>query len=73
MIRYRPGDVNKKCQITFNDDVWIQPDGIVMTRNQGELTSPRWYYRDNPINGIGEKENLAKLTAWDNTSPWETL
>ena len=49
------------------------PDGLVFTKLPGKLTQNRWVYRDNPWNGIGEKEYRGKLIILDNTPPWEHL
>lgn len=52
-------------------EVYQCPDGLVFTKLPGELSNNRWVYKDNPWNGIGEKEYRDKLIIWDNTSPWE--
>lgn len=46
-------------------------NGLIKTKNPGKLVGNRWQYRDNPWNGIGEKEYITKLKLWDNTTPWE--
>ena len=52
-------------------EVYQCPDGQVCTKLPGKLAGNRWAYRDNPWNGIGEKEYRDKLNIWDNTTPWE--
>lgn len=52
-------------------EVYQGPDGLVFTKLPGRLSNNRWVYKDNPWNGIGEKEYRDKLLIWDNTSPWE--
>lgn len=69
MTRDRVGDVNRRHQVTSNYDTWIEPDGIVKTKPQGKLISPRWNYRDNPINGIDEKEYVTHFRCWENRAP----
>jgi hypothetical protein len=73
MTRDRVGDINRKHQVVFIYDAWIQPDGIIKTKYPGKLTSPRWNYRDNPINGIGEKEYAAHFRCWENKPPKEVI
>lgn len=51
-------------------EVFQCPEGLVFTKLPGKLSNNRWIYRDNPWNGIGEKEYREKLIKWDNTSPW---
>ena len=69
MTRDRAGDVNRKHLVIENYDPWIQPDGTVKTKPQGNLMSPRWCYRDNPINGLGEKEYTTHFRCWENRAP----
>ena len=69
MTRDREGDVSKKRQVVRRIEAWITPDGIVKTKNQGLLIIPRWYYRDNPVNGLGEKEFRMHFSKWENTPP----
>lgn len=69
MTRDREGDVSRKRQVVRRLDAWIQPDGTVRTKNQGMLIAPRWYYRDNPVNGLGEKEFRMHFSKWENRSP----
>lgn len=69
MTRDREGDVSRKRQVVRRIDAWIQPDGTVKTKNQGTLIIPRWYYRDNPINGLGEKEFRMHFSKWENRPP----
>ena len=52
-------------------EVFQDPSGQVNTKKPGELAGNRWEYRDNPWNGIGEKEYRCKLEIWSNTTPWE--
>ena len=47
------------------------PNGQIKPKIPGPLVENRWRYRDNPWNGIGEKEYTTKLKLWDNTTPWE--
>ena len=47
------------------------PDKRIKLKLPGKLVENRWRYRDNPWNGIGEKEYITKLKLWDNTTPWE--
>lgn len=58
-------------KIKEQNQVYQCPDGLVFTKLPGKLSSNRWVYKDNPWNGIGEKEYRSKLEIWDNTSPWE--
>ena len=69
MTRDREGDVSRKRQVIRRYEAWIQPDGTVETRNQGILNKPRWYYRDNPVNGLGEKEYRTHFSEWENRPP----
>jgi hypothetical protein len=38
MTRDRVGDINRKHQVVFIYDAWIQPDGIIKTKYPGKLT-----------------------------------
>ena len=70
MIRDRMGDVNIKRFITHREDAWVTPNGNIHMRHPGKLTGPKWYYRDNPINGLGEKEYREHFSDWENRTPW---
>lgn len=52
-------------------EVFQRPNGQVCMKLPGKLAGNRWVYRDNPWNGIGEKEYRVKLSIWNNTTPWE--
>ena len=52
-------------------EVFQDPHKQVRTKKPGGLAGNRWQYRDNPWNGIGEKEYRSKLEIWSNTTPWE--
>ena len=38
----------------------------------GKLSNNRWAYRDNPWNGLDEKEWADFFRRYENISPWET-
>ena len=69
MTRDREGDVSRKWRVIRIRDVLILPDGIIKTKPQGKLIAPRWNYRDNPINGLGEKEDRTHFSEWENKPP----
>ena len=73
MTRDRDGDINRKFRVIVDEDVWQQPNGIVKTKYPGKLVGPRWYYRDNPINGVGEKEYANHFRYWENKPPKEVI
>ena len=64
-------NIFKRKKIKELYEVYQSPDGQVVTKLPGKLSTNRWNYMDNPINGIGEKEYRDKIFIWDNTSPWE--
>ena len=68
MTRDREGDTNRKRMVIPRVDAWLSPVGEVNMRNPGKYASPRWYYRDNPIEGIGEKEFTVHFKYLENRS-----
>ena len=68
MTRDREGDTNRKYRVIPRMDAWISPEGYINMRNPGKYVSPRWYYRDNPIDGIGEKEFTVHFEYLENRS-----
>jgi hypothetical protein len=46
------------------------PNGQVEMKPPGKYWGRRWRYKDNPWNGIGEKEYRTRFAVWDNTPPW---
>lgn len=61
----------RRKKIKESYEVFQSPDGLVFTKLPGKLSNNRWVYRDNPWNGIGEKEYRDKIIIWSNTTPWE--
>lgn len=61
----------RRKKIKESCEVFQCPDGLVFTKLPGKLSQNRWLYRDNPWNGIGEKEYRDKIIIWSNTTPWE--
>ena len=51
--------------------VYCLPNGTIKMKNQGKLTSPRWYYKDDPWYGIGCKEDTVKFRMLENLAPYE--
>ena len=47
------------------------PNKMVKLKLPGKLVENRWRYRDNPWNGIGEKEYVGTIRWGKNTTPWE--
>lgn len=71
MDKYREGDVNRRKYVKMRKDAWINSyDGIVYMKNPGDLCTLRLKYRDNPVNGLGEKESVADFNRLGNLSPW---
>lgn len=70
MIRDRIGDANLKRFIIIRHDAWVTPNDNIHTKYPGRLTGPKWCYRDNPVNGLGEKEYREHFSDWENPTPW---
>jgi hypothetical protein len=52
-------------------EVYQYPGGMIVTKSPGKFRGQKWKYRDNPWDGVGSKEHIAKLKFWDNTAPYE--
>ena len=67
MTRDRDGDINRKFRVLkVDDDVWMQPNGIIKTKYPGKLMGPRWYYREMPPDW---KETSNHFRYWENEPP----
>ena len=67
MTRDRDGDINRKFRVLkVDDDVWMQPNGIIKTKYPGKLMGPRWYYREMPPDW---KETSNHFRYWENKPP----
>lgn len=71
MIEIKSPDKNRRYRV-FTFEAWHEPSETIRLKPPGKLASPRWFYRDNPINGIGEKERTSLIRFWNNRAPWET-
>ena len=71
MIEIKSPDKNRRYRV-FTFEAWQEPSETIRLKHPGKLASPRWFYMDNPINGIGEKERTSLIRFWNNRAPWET-
>ena len=69
MLKVKPGDRNLKYRIANRRDAYHKGEEEVWLKYPGDLTGGRWNYRDNPWDGIGQKERIDIMKFWNNLPP----
>lgn len=69
MLKVKLGDKNRIDRITYRREAFHKGGEMVWTKYPGDLMGGRWNYRDNPWDGIGQKERIDIMLYWSNRPP----